>query len=103
MIIKEWQNQLNNGITIRLEIKNVATFRNKSDIVGTLGAAAGVAAARERSWNADSKLLEVDVQYKGTVDGFCSKIDGFKLRSGAGSLAVTGVAGMSVSMKMEAL
>jgi len=100
-IIKEWQNQLNNGVTVRLTIQSVGTYRLKGDIVQTLGAVGGVSAARERGWNADSKLLEMDVQYKGNVDGLCSKLDGFKLRSGTGSLAVTAVNGMAVTMRAE--
>jgi hypothetical protein len=102
-IIKEWQNQLNNGISVRLAVQNVTTFRQKNEIMHTLSSAGGVSAARERGWNAESKLLEVDVQYKGNVDGLCSKVDGLKMRSGTGSLAVTGVNGMAVTVKAESL
>jgi hypothetical protein len=103
VIIKEWQNQLNNGISVRVTVKNVASFRLKNEVLHTLGSAPGVSAARERGWTAESKLLEVDVQYKGNVDGFCTKVDGLKMRSGTGSLAVTGVTGMSVALSAESL
>ncbi|MBD3240076.1 MAG: hypothetical protein GF331_05780 [Chitinivibrionales bacterium] len=102
-IIKEWQNQLNNGITIRLVIKGVGTYRLKNNVMHTISSIGNISAARERGWNAQSRLLEVDLQYKGNVDGFCSRMDGYKLRDGGGSLAVTGVNGMSVELTAQPL
>ncbi len=102
-IIKEWQNQLNNGITIRLTVKNVESFRLKNNIMHTLNSIGNIGAARERGWNGESKLLEVDVQYKGNVDGFCTRLDGYKLRDGGGSLSVTGISGMAVTLNAQPL
>jgi len=96
-IISEWQNQLNNGIPITVAIKGVKTFRQKKAVVQTLGGLGNVSAVRERNWNGQSGLLQLDVQYKGNVDGFCTKVDGYKLTVG-GSLAVTGVNGSSVTL-----
>ena len=103
VIIKEWQNQLNNGITIRLTVKNVGSFRVKNSVMHTLKSVSSISAARERGWNAESKMLEVTVQYKGNVDGFCTRLDGYKFKSGAGSLAVTGVSGSSVTLSAQSM
>lgn len=102
-IIKEWQNQLNNGITIKVAVQNVTTFRIKNNVMHTLNSIGGISAARERGWNGTSKVLDVDIQYKGNVDGFCTKLDGYKLKSGAGSMAVTGVSGNAVTLMMQAM
>jgi len=59
---------------------------------------AGVSTVRERNWNGEAAVLVIDVQYKGNTDGFCSKVDGFKLKESGGSLTVTGVSGQDVTL-----
>jgi hypothetical protein len=103
VMIKEWQNQLNNGASLSITIAGVNTFRMKNDLVQTLGAVSGVAAVRERNWDMQSKLLMVDIQYKGNANGFCTRIDGYKLKSGTGSVAVSGVNGQRVSLVVQAM
>jgi hypothetical protein len=102
-IITEWQNQLNNGITIQVSVSNVSTFRQKAAIVKTFQGLSNIVAVRERTWNGASKTLELDVQYKGNVNGFCTRVDGFKMKAGGGSLSVTGVSGMSVTLNAEVM
>jgi|WetSurMetagenome_2_1015567.scaffolds.fasta_scaffold00209_15 hypothetical protein len=102
-IIKEWQGQQNNGAMLSLTISGVSTFRLKNDLVQTLQGVPNVSAAHERNWDMQSKLLTVDVQYKGNANGFCTRIDGFKLKSGAGSIAVSGLNGLQVSLKIQAM
>jgi hypothetical protein len=103
VMIKEWQNQVNNGATLSITIAGVSTFRLKNDMVQTLGAVSGVAAVRERNWDMQSKLLMVDIQYKGNANGFCTRVDGFKLKSGSGSVAVSGVNGQRISLVVQAM
>jgi hypothetical protein len=103
VIIKEWQNQLNNGTAITLNVKGVTSFRLKSAIVSTIGGIAGVGAVHERAWDAESSTLEIDVSYKGNVNGFCTHVDGFKFKSGSGSFAVSGVNGNAVTLTVQAM
>jgi hypothetical protein len=103
VMIKDWQNQVNNGATLSITISGVNTFRMKNDIIQTLGVVSGVAAVRERNWDMQSKILTVDVQYKGNANGFCTRIDGYKLKSGAGSVAVSGVNGQRVTLALQAM
>jgi hypothetical protein len=102
-IIKEWQNGQNNGATLNITVSGVNSFRLKNDIVLSLQAVSGVVAVRERDWNGQSKAFTVDVQYKGNANGFCTKIDGHKMKSGSGSLSVSGVAGNAISLSMHAM
>jgi hypothetical protein len=102
-IIKEWQNQQNNGVTLSLTIAGVSNFRLKNDLVQTLTWVPNVSAVHERNWDMQSKLLMVDIQYKGNANGFCTRIDGFKLKSGAGSIAVSGLNGLRVSLQVQAM
>jgi hypothetical protein len=103
VMIKEWQNQVNNGASLSITISGVSTFRVKNDMIQTLTAVTGVAAVRERNWDMQSKILTVDVQYKGNANGFCTRVDGFKLKSGSGSVAVSGVNGQRVSLVVQAM
>jgi hypothetical protein len=97
LIIKDWQNQSNNGIPMSITVKGVGAFGQKSSVLKTLRALSGVSAIRERDWNAQSAMLILDVQYKGNIEGFCTKADG-KALDGAGKLAVTGVSGQQVTL-----
>jgi hypothetical protein len=101
-IIKEWQNQQNNGALLTLTVSNVASFHDKTTILGTLNGFSNVTAVRERSWDDQSKVLEVDIQYKGNAQGFCSRIDGYKFKSGGGSFGVSGQSGTRVALKAQA-
>jgi hypothetical protein len=102
-IIKEWQNQQNNGMSLSLTISGVTTFRLKNDLIQTLTWVPNVSAVHERNWDMQSKLLMVDIQYKGNANGFCTRIDGFKLKSGAGSIAVSGINGLRVTLQVQAM
>jgi hypothetical protein len=102
-IIKEWQNQQNNGVSLSLTIGGVTTFRIKNDLIQTFNGVPNVSAVHERNWDMQSKILTVDIMYKGNANGFCTRIDGFKLKSGAGSLAVSGLNGLQVSLLVQAM
>ena len=102
-IIKEWTNQQNNGMSLSLTISGVTTFRLKNDLIQTLTWVPNVSAVHERNWDMQSKLLMVDIQYKGNANGFCTRIDGFKLKSGAGSIAVSGINGLRVTLQVQAM
>jgi hypothetical protein len=97
LIIKDWQNQANNGIPLNITIKGVGTFSQKSAVLKMLRALSGVSAVRERDWNAQSAMLILDVQYKGTMEGFCTRVDGKDLES-AGKVSVTAVTGQQVTL-----
>jgi hypothetical protein len=102
-IIKEWQGQQNNGVMLTLTVSGVSTFRLKNDLIQTLQWVPNVSAVHERNWDMQSKLLMVDIQYKGNANGFCTRIDGFKLKSGAGSIAVSGLTGLRVALQVQAM
>jgi hypothetical protein len=101
-IIRDWNNQLNNGLSLSVSIQGVSTFRDKTSIIHTLQSIPGVSVVRERAWNGQSALLQADVQYKGNANGFCEKADNFKMSQGGGSLMVSGVNGTRISLVMQA-
>jgi hypothetical protein len=45
----------------------------------------------------------VDVNYKGNANGFCTRIDGRKMKSGTGSLSVSGISGNAVTLTARAM
>lgn len=102
-IIADWQDQLTNGVTLHLTINTVATFRTKKAIVATLEGLPHVCTVRERAWNKQSAQLQIDLIYKGNPNIFSSKIDGYKMKTGGGSLAVTGVNGQAITLAAQTL
>ncbi len=102
-IMKDWQNQSNNGIGLSVTIANVATFKVKKDVIICLESIMGVSAVRERSWDAAGKQLIIDIQYKGNASGFCDKADGRKMKSGTGSVSVSGIEGSRVNLIAQVL
>jgi hypothetical protein len=102
-LIKDWQNQANNGMPINITVNNVPTFRVKNNVIQTLKGISGIGGVYERSWNAQSGLLTVDIQYKGNPNGLATRVDGYKLANGGGSLAVTGMNGQEVTLSVQAL
>jgi len=102
-LIKDWQNQANNGMPINISVNNVATFRIKNNVIQTLKGIAGVSGVYERNWNGQSGLFTVDIQYKGNPNGLATKVDGYKMANGGGSLAVTGINGQEITLSVQAL
>lgn len=99
-IITDWNNQINNGIQISVTITGVQTYRQSNAIVQTFQTMPGVVSAKNRGWSSEGAVIKLDVQYKGNVDGFCSKADGYKMKSTGGSLSITTVNGNRVGLKM---
>lgn len=97
-VMQDWQDQLNNGIPLVVSVEKVSTFRVRKNVLATLEAVAGVDAVRERNWDSHSKVLKVDIQYKGNAAGFCDKVDALKMHSGGGSLGVSGLDGLNVTL-----
>jgi hypothetical protein len=102
-IVKDWQDQLNNGLSLSVTVKGVSTFSLKNTIVNSLKALPGVTSLYERSWNSGSSLLQIDIKYKGNSEGFCSKADGYKLNNANINLSVTGVNGFNISLTAKNL
>jgi hypothetical protein len=83
---------------MNITVTGVHSFRLKNDLIQTFQAVPNVGAVRERSWDGQSKVLMVDVQYKGNANGFCTRVDGYKLKSGGTSLSVSNVKGLKISL-----
>ena len=98
-ITKAWQNDQNNGITMSVTIKGVKTFKQKNEVVQALQGVSGVSAVHERDWTSTGKVLTADVVYKGNTNGFCTVVDGQKLKSG--TLDVSGSNGMKVTLRIQ--
>ena len=103
IITKDWQHQANSGTPLTLSISNVSTIRSKNAIVQTLKGISGVGGVHERDWDTQKNILDLDVQYKGNSNKFSEKIDGYKLKTGGGSLAVTGINGKQINLAAQAM
>jgi hypothetical protein len=103
LIIKDWQHQANNGMPLSVLISNVTTSRSKNAIVQTLKGITGVRGVHERNWDTKKNILNIDIQYKGNPNGFSAIIDGYKLKTGGGSLGVTGINGQNIILAAQAM
>jgi hypothetical protein len=101
-LISDWNKLVNNGVPLTVTINEVTTFRDKNAVLQTLKSLSGVVSVYERSWNSNTKVLLVDIQYKGNANGFCTKADGYKMSSGGGSFAVTGQSGTRINLVVQA-
>jgi hypothetical protein len=102
-IMKDWRDQQDNGTILNLTISSVSTSRIKNAVVQTIKGINGVIGVHERNWDPKNNQLILDIQYKGNPNVFSNKIDGYKLRSGGGSLAVTGINGQSILLSNQAM
>ncbi len=102
-IIKDWQNQKKNGIPLKVTVNKILTVRSKNAIVQTFKGLKEVSAVHERKWDSQSGTLIIDIQYKGTPSRFRSKIDGYKMKFGGGSLSVTGINGQIILLAAQAM
>jgi hypothetical protein len=99
-IVAAWQDQINNGVSLRVTVNDVKTFKSSKAVIDGLPAlSSGVVTVTKRDWNQSTSLLELDVLYKGNSDGFCESVDGGKLSDGS-SLAVTGSAAGNARLKV---
>lgn len=97
-IIQDWQGQLSIGFSVNLKINGVKAFRQKTVIIQTLNRMANISSVHEQFWDMQTATLEILLYYKGNPNDFYKKIDGYKLISGGGSLAVTGMSGQNVTL-----
>lgn len=89
-IIGSWQDIINNGLPLRVIVKNVKSFKAQKAVQkGIKGASSSVVRVIKRKWNQGTGILELEVKYKGNSDGFCELIDDHKLTPSR-KLSVTG-------------
>jgi hypothetical protein len=99
-IVASWQDQINNGMSLRVTVSDVKNFKTSKAVIDGLPAlSTGVVKVTKRDWNQSTGILELDVLYKGNSDGFCEGIDGGNL-SGGTTLTVTGSSSGSARLKV---
>ncbi len=103
LIMKNWRDQEDNGTILNLTISNISIFRIKNAVIQTIKGINGVIGVHERNWDSQNNQLILDIQYKGNPNVFNKKIDGYKMKSGGGSLVVTGINGQSILLSAQAM
>jgi hypothetical protein len=101
-IVSTWQDAINNGMPLRVMVSDVKTFKaTKAVMDGIPAISPSVVKVTKRDWKESTGLLELEVLYKGTSDGFCETMDGQKITDGS-TLAVTGSTSGSARLKVVA-
>jgi len=100
-IVASWQDQINNGIPLRVTVSGVKIFKtSKAVIDGLPTISRGVVTVSKRGWNQATGILELEVLYKGNCDGFCETVDSKKLSDGS-VVSVTGTTSGSARLKVS--
>jgi hypothetical protein len=102
-IIKDWQGQLNIGISINMTINAVRSYRQKNVIIQTLSRIDNISMVREQIWDPESITLNLDIYYRGNPNDLYKKLNGYKLLSGGGSLLLTKVNGQSITLSVQVM
>jgi hypothetical protein len=98
-IVATWQDQINNGMPLRVTVSNVQSFKTSKAIMDGIPALSrGVVRVTKRDWNQATGILELEVLYKGNCDGFCSAIDNRKVSEGS-VISVTGSSSGSARLR----
>jgi hypothetical protein len=101
-IVASWQDQINNGIPLRVTVSGVKIFKTSKAVMDGLPTISrGVVTVSKRGWNQATGILELEVLYKGNCDGFCETVDSKKLSDGS-TLSVTGTTSGSARLKVSA-
>lgn len=96
-IITSFQDQVNNGLTLEVSVRNLANFREQKQANSALMELESVQSVNKRSFSGGE--LAVTVMYQGDVDGFCEAVDGYPL--GERRMAITEVVGNRVVIQLN--
>ncbi|MEJ2200469.1 MAG: hypothetical protein P8X63_05590 [Desulfuromonadaceae bacterium] len=96
-IVASFQDQVNNGVTIEVIVRNVGDYQAQKNISQLFEKTSGVASVTRRGFGGGE--LKLSVLYRGQVDGLCDTLDS-KPVSGK-TLSVISVAGSSIVMQLK--
>lgn len=91
-IVTSFQNQVNNGQTLEVTVRGLASFQQQKQINEGLLELGSVQSVSKRGFSGG--VLSLSVLYRGNVDSFCEALDGRKM--GTATLAVTEAVGNRV-------
>jgi len=98
-ITDSFQDFLNNGAPMKLQITGVSSFRHYKAVAKTVEAINQVASSKREGWNKAGGLLVLDLRFKGTSEELAMALDG--LDTGSGSLEVVDFAPARVECQMN--
>jgi hypothetical protein len=82
-IVKYWQDVVNMGKELRVQIRGVDSFRKYKDIKIFLeNVSPNVVKVTKRGWSKAKGRLQLTVMFKGNTEAFCEYIDGKKTKKG---------------------
>lgn len=96
-LLKSWKAQANDGIVIRVRVRNIPNFSAATVIQEELKADAVQVVRRKMA----DGVLFVDVTWRGTADDFCGAVDGKKVNKNRNKLSVVSVEGKDVVLEVK--
>jgi hypothetical protein len=99
-ITEAFQDALNNGLAIKLKIQNVDQFRTYKSVEKALLAMSTLPKLKSEGWNRVGKLLQLEVQFKGTSDDLATVLDGLAIAD-LGELMVVDLAPDQVVAELQ--
>jgi len=99
-ITDAFQDALNNGLAIKLKIQKVDQFRTYKSVEKALLAMSSLPKLKSEGWNRVGKLLQFEVQFKGTSDDLATVLDGLAIAD-LGELMVVDLAPDQVVAELQ--
>ncbi len=100
-IVEGWAKQVEEGIPLNLFVKGVQTIRVKNIVMQTVKDMIDVTQVTDKGWNEANKTLSLAISFRGSINDFCTKSNGYKMNSRGGSFAVTGQRGTDISVLLQ--
>ncbi|MBN1982259.1 MAG: hypothetical protein JW795_12065 [Chitinivibrionales bacterium] len=101
-IMQQWINQQERGVPLQVTIRRVSSLRLKKSVIQTLSMMPGVVSIEEKQYEQEAGVLHLWFFYRGSVNAFYAKCQGYKLAYSRGSIAVAGQAGVQLTLVIEA-
>lgn len=96
-LLKSWRAQANDGIVIRVRVRNIPNFSAAQVIQEELKVDAVQVVRRKLA----DGVLSLDVTWRGTADDFCAAVDGRKVNKERNKLVVSSAEGKDVVLEVK--
>lgn len=96
-IVKSWKSQANDGIVLRVRVKNIPNYSAAQVIQEEIKAQAVQVVRRKLA----DGVLFIDVTWRGTADDFCGAVDGKKVNKDRNKLVVSSAEGKDVVLEVK--
>jgi hypothetical protein len=98
-ITDSFQEFLNNGAPVKLQIAGVGSFRSYQQVADSIAGMERVVSSKKEGWNKAGGLMLLDLRFRGSSEDLAGLLDGFKV--GGNTLEVVDLAPERVDCRLR--